>query len=110
VRQDAEKFVRLSRRLSAFLFEEETAQSLGTDVGFDALGIGPYARALERDGISQVGGENLDRSLTVNAFQIFDEGDGDGIGFLAGGAFQAPIPGLAFRPHRSSRCAERRHA
>ncbi len=89
-REDAQVADALLDAVVAVLLDEELAEALGADLGLDALGIDAGAGPIERARVAQVGGEDLDLALRSDALQVFEQGDGDRIGFLARGATRRP--------------------
>src|SRR5262245_38347829 len=81
-------------------FDEEAPQPFWRDIVDTALRIETHAGAHYRV-IVKVGGEYLDRDVFAPGFGIFQKGDGDRVGFLAGRTTDYPaaqrlIPGAIF--------------
>ncbi len=89
-RKDAQIAHRFVDAVDMVLLLKKTSQALGTDLGFDIVGINAGARFVQGRRLADIGGEDLNRRPARFIIEILDQAHGDRIGFLAGGATRHP--------------------
>ena len=89
-REDADVADRLVDPVEVVFLLEEAVQPFGRELGLDALGIEPGAGPLQRAGIAEIGGEDLERAAHRLIVEQLPEHDGQRVGLLARGAPRYP--------------------